>query len=49
MIHTFEVVRAKETPESLKKKPNGYMLWECKEAVDKYTKHLKELMTKECS
>lgn len=49
MIPTFKVILEKETPESLKKKPAGYLLWENEESVMKYTKHLKELMIKEGS
>lgn len=44
MIPTFNAVLAKETPETIKKKPHGYQLWENKEAVKKYTAHLKELI-----
>lgn len=44
MIPTFNAVRAKETPEKIKKKPHGYQLWENKEAVKKYTAHLKKLI-----
>ena len=44
MIPTFNVVLAKETPETIKKKPHGYQLWENKESVLKYTEHLKLLI-----
>ena len=47
MIPTFRKILSKETPETIKKKKSGYMLWECEEAVIKYTNHLKELMSKE--
>jgi len=45
MIPTFKVVLAKETPETIKKKPHGYQLWENKDAVIKYTAHLKAIIT----
>ena len=44
MIPTFNSVLAKETPETIKKKPAGYHLWENEESVKKYTAHLKELI-----
>lgn len=44
MLPTFNVVLSKETPETIKKKPHGYQLWENKEAVIKYTEHLKSLI-----
>lgn len=44
MIPTFKMIVSKETPESLKKKPHGYTLWENQESVIKYTNRLKELM-----
>lgn len=44
MLSTFKLVLSKETPESLKKKPQGYLLWENEESVKMYTNHLKELM-----
>jgi hypothetical protein len=47
MIPTFRKILSKETPDTIKKKKSGYMLWECEEAVIKYTNHLKELMSKE--
>ena len=44
MIPTFNAVLAKETPETIKKKPHGYQLWENKDAVKKYTERLKHLI-----
>jgi len=44
MIPTFNAVLSKETPETIKKKPHGYQLWENKESVLKYTEHLKLLI-----
>jgi len=43
--NTFKVVASKETPESIRKKPHGYMLWENKEALKKYTDRLASLFS----
>lgn len=45
MIPTFKIVLSKETPESIKKKPSGYALWENEESVIKYLNHFKQLST----
>lgn len=47
MIPTHKVVLAKETPETINKKPHGYQLWENEESVNKYTEHLKKLISNE--
>ena len=47
MIPTHKIVIAKETPETIKKKPHGYPLWENEESVNKYTEHLKKLISNE--
>ena len=47
MIPTHKVVIAKETPETINKKPHGYQLWENEESVNKYTEHLKKLISNE--
>lgn len=44
MLPTFKLLVSKETPESLKKKPHGYALWENEESVIKYTERLKEII-----
>ena len=44
IIPTFNLLKSKETSETIKKKPHGYELWENKESVIKYTNRLKELM-----
>lgn len=44
MLPTLKLLLSKETPETIKKKRSGYMLWENEESVLKYTKHLKEIM-----
>jgi hypothetical protein len=44
MLPTFQLIKSKEAQESLKKKPQGHLLWENEEAVIKYTDRLKELM-----
>lgn len=43
MLHTFRVLLSKETPESIKKKPIHYQLWENEESVIKYLTRLKEI------
>jgi len=47
MTPTHKIVIAKETPETIKKKPHGYQLWENEESVNKYTEHLKKLISNE--
>jgi len=46
MLPTFNLVKSKETNESLSKKPKNYMLWECEESVLKYTNSLHQLLIK---
>lgn len=43
MLHTFRLLVSKETPESIKKKPVHYQLWENEESVIKYLTRLKEI------
>jgi hypothetical protein len=43
ILHTFRLVSSRETPESIKKKPIHYQLWENEEAVNKYLIRLKEI------
>ena len=47
MIPTHKIVLAKETPETIRRKRHGYQLWENEESVNKYTEHLKKLISNE--
>ena len=47
MIPTHKIIIAKETPETIRRKPHGYQLWENEESVNKYTEHLKKLISNE--
>jgi hypothetical protein len=44
IMPTFNFLVSKETPESLKKKPMGYRIWENEYSLIKYTNRLKDLM-----
>ncbi len=44
MIPTFKLLLSKETPETIKKKPHAYRLWENEQAVMNYTQRLEDLM-----
>lgn len=44
ILPTFKILVSKETSESIKKKPQGYLLWENEESLMKYTNKLKDLM-----
>lgn len=43
MVPTFKLLQSKETPESIKKKPMGYQLWENEASLNKYIERLKSL------
>lgn len=49
MLHTFRLLLSKETPESIKKKPIHYQLWENEESVIKYLTRLKEIYGQQTS
>ena len=44
IISTFNLIKSKETPETIMRKELGYALWENEEALSKYTNHLKTII-----
>lgn len=44
ILRTFELIKSKETSESINKNPAGHLLWENKESLTKYINKLKDLM-----